>query len=42
MSLATEEFFKEILVMIAEMAAKSTKTEIDDKLVAKVKEALEK
>lgn len=42
MSLATEAFFKEILIMVAEMAAKSTKTDFDDKLVEKMKEALEK
>jgi hypothetical protein len=40
MSLATEAFMKEILIMLAEMAAKSTKTTLDDKLVEKVKEAL--
>ena len=42
MSLATEQFFKEIMIMLAEKAAKSTKTDFDDKLIDKVKEALEK
>ena len=41
MSLATEKFFKEVLLMLAEMAAKSSKTEWDDKLVEKMREALE-
>lgn len=41
MSLATEKFFKEVFLMLAEMAAKSSKTDFDDKLVAKMKEALE-
>lgn len=41
MSLATEKFFKEIFIMLAEQAAKSTKTGFDDKLVEKMKEALE-
>lgn len=41
MSLATEKFFKEVFIMLAEQAAKSSKTEFDDKLVEKMKEALE-
>jgi hypothetical protein len=40
MSLATEAFFKEIFLMLAEMAAKSTKTPYDDKLVESMKKAL--
>lgn len=42
MSLATEAMFKEVMIMLAEMAAKSTKTEYDDRLVDKIKEVLEK
>ena len=42
MSLATEAFFTEVLIMIAELASKSTKTEIDDKFVKIMKENLEK
>ena len=41
MQLASEKFFKEIFIMLAEMAAKSSKTPHDDVLVAKIKEALE-
>ena len=41
MSLATEAFFKEVFIMIAEMAAKSSKTSFDDKLVESMKKALE-
>ena len=41
MALATEAFFKEVFLLLAEMAAKSTKTPYDDKLVEKMKEALE-
>lgn len=41
MSLATEKFFKEIFIMLAEMAVKSTETKYDDQLVEKIKEALE-
>ncbi len=41
MSLASEKVMREVLLMVAEMAAASTKTKWDDKLVAKVKEAID-
>lgn len=40
MAMATEAFFKEIFLMLAEMAAKSSKTPYDDKLVESMKRAL--
>jgi hypothetical protein len=40
MSLATQEFFREIIVWTAEKAAKSSKTEWDDELIAKIKRHL--
>lgn len=42
MELATDAFFKEILLMLAEKAAKSSKTDIDDKAVEIIKKALNK
>ena len=40
MSLATEAFFKEVFIMLAEMAAKSSKTKFDDKLVGAMKKEM--
>lgn len=40
MKLATEAFFKDILLLVADMAVKSTETKYDDKLLSSIKEAL--
>ena len=40
LKLVTQAMFEYILVETAELAAKSTKTDFDDKLVEKIKEAL--
>lgn len=42
MSLATEDFFREVFLMLADMAAKSTKTDFDNSLLEKMKVALDK
>jgi hypothetical protein len=40
MSLASEAFFKDVFMMLAEKAAASSRTKFDDKLVARVKEEM--
>jgi hypothetical protein len=42
MSLATEEFFKDVFMMLAEKAAQSSKTDWDNKFVARMKDELGK
>jgi NDP-sugar pyrophosphorylase family protein len=42
MSMATEEFFKDVFMMLAEKAAQSSKTNFDNKLVARMRDELEK
>lgn len=41
MKLATEALFKEVFLMLADMAAKSTKTKYDDRIVNKMQEILD-
>ncbi len=36
MSLATEEIFKAVFLLLAEEAANSTKTDFDNKLIARI------
>jgi len=40
MSLATEAFFRDIFIMLATQAAKSSKTKWDDELVENIKKHL--
>ena len=42
MKLVTQQFIKEMFIMAAELAAKSSKTTFDDKLVESIKKALDK